>query len=337
MPSTSAAGSSSSHVVLVPSARKPRMPRQISTRPPTAGLRGPSFDTSTPPSGALSTTVAVTGSSHRAAPTGSNPRTFCRYRVRKKSSPNSAKKLNPISTAPRATPGARSRSTGRPGGPGSRDPAAVRRTSPAATTATGALTRNTTGQPWCCTMSPARIGPPAIAAAHAPPQMPSASSSRSRGKAPRSSASAAGCNSAPHRPWSARSTTSSQVVELTATSTETKPKPSTPARKTTSGPRRSARRPAGNSAPASASRYAFAIHWSSPNDAPTDRAMSGPAIVSAVPSNPTIIPPTETATSVHHGLRVRIRDFVIFPPREKATAAYGSAGNELPQSGGAHG
>jgi hypothetical protein len=312
------------------------MPRQISTRPTTAGLRGPNFATKAPPSGALSTTVAVTGSSHRAAPIGSKPRTFCRYRVRKKSRPNSEKKLSPVSTAPRATPGTRSRSVGRPSGPDPRDRVTAPSAITAATTATGALTRNTAGQPKCCTMTPARIGPPAMAAADAPPQTPSASSSRSLGKAPRSSASAAGCNSAPHRPCAARSATSSQVVEVTATSTETAPKPSTPARKTGSGPTRSASRPAGNSAQASVSRYAFAIHCNSPNDAPTERAISGPAIVRAVPSNPTIIPPTETASSVHHGLRDRIRDFVISPPREVA-AVHASGRNELPQSGGAHG
>ena len=69
---------------------------------------------------------------------------------------------------------------------------------------TGALMKKTDSQLTFSTSTPPTIGPAALDRPMMAPHAPIAWFSFSPGNAPRSRASAAGCSSAPNRPWSTR-------------------------------------------------------------------------------------------------------------------------------------
>ncbi len=122
----------------------------------------------------------------------------------------------------------------------------LRMTMPSASAAapTGTLMKNTDCQLTCSTRSPPTMGPPAVEAPMTMPHRPIAMLSLWAGNVARSSPSAAGISSAPHRPCRTRKPTTVDTLPDRAMSPEDRAKPVVPIRKIRRWPKRSPSLPA---------------------------------------------------------------------------------------------
>src|SRR5580765_187658 len=121
---------------------------------------------------------------------------------------------------------------------------------------TGTLARNTARQSHAWTRRAAAVGPTAAARAAMAPQTATATGTRAGGKTERTTAREAGTSAAAPRAWITRKATSRLALGAKAQSTEASVKATRPIRNTRRRPNRSAIRPDGTRAAASAIVYA---------------------------------------------------------------------------------
>ncbi len=150
----------------------------------------------------------------------------------------------------RAAPVASSRRASSREGAGAR----TRRAAAAIATATGTLSTNTARQPRCSTSAPPRTGPAPAATPIALVRRAIGRRSRSGGYVSLSSASVAGCSSAPKTPCATRRAITQPTPGASAMPAEAAAKPSRPRKSSRGWPYRSPRRPATTSSAATASR-----------------------------------------------------------------------------------